>query len=162
MAKDPNLEKIISRIKTGCDGGDISWSPRKHFMSDDYNYYFDFQSPDNLTKFQIHLTLDEKSHKILRTDLVITNEKLPSGLVVCVSSEYPELKEIGERVCQDLVIPNLNVNLKKDILSDIFEGMDHLEKKRDRKIEEILGEENNSEMSDNGKGKSFFKKLFGR
>jgi hypothetical protein len=169
MTKDQNIEKIISRIKTGCDGGDISWSPKKTIWSDDTNHYFNFLSSDNLTEFQMHLTLDEKTYKISRTDLVIMNGKLPGGFVVCASRDYPDLKEIGERIYQDLVFPNLNVNLKNDILGDIFEGMDHLEKKRDLKIEEIIGdgpvlqgEENNSEMSDNGKGKGFFKKLFGR
>jgi hypothetical protein len=165
MAKDPNIEKIISRIKTGCDGGDISWSPKKTIWSDDTNHYFNFLSSDNLTEFQMHLTLDEKTYKISRTDLTILNKKLPGGMVVCMFGEYSDLKEIGERIHQDLVIPNLNVNLKNDILGDIFEGMDHLEKKRDLKIEEILGNDpvyGEENISDNGKWKGFFKKLFGR
>jgi len=86
-------------------------------------------------------------------------------MVVCMFGEYSDLKEIGERIHQDLVIPNLNVNLKNDILGDIFEGMDHLEKKRDLKIEEILGNDpvyGEENISDNGKWKGFFKKLFGR
>jgi hypothetical protein len=166
MAKDPNIEKIISRIKTGYGSGDISWSPKKSIFSDDTNHYFTFQSSDNLTEFQIHLKLDGKTHNISRTDLTILNKKLPGGMVVCMFGEYPDLKEIGERIHQDLVIPNLNVNLKNDILGDIFEGMDHLEKKRDRKIQEIIGDgpvlQGEENISDNGKGKGFFKKLFGR
>ena len=132
-------KEITKELLEATKSGDIDWKEKKSMFSSDTEHYYDYNSEDGKTNFEIKIKLD-KDFKLInnRTSLTVSNDDLVDGYLYIYSREVPDVSEICEIIYKSKIVPFMNTSKQETVLTDILNSIGTKSTRRDKKIDKIL------------------------
>jgi hypothetical protein len=99
-------------------------------------------STDGETEFQIEIHLDDTLNHKIGSNLYIRNKKILDGYASASSYKNNTLKELEKLIFEKFIKPTLKPRSNDEyVLEDILNSIGSKEYMRDKKLEQILGED---------------------
>lgn len=134
--KEELLNKILDSLYEGTLAGAVTWQLQKTIFN--RNTF----STDAETEFKVEIHLDDTLNFRPGTHLYIRNKKITDGSTSISSWKNTKLKELEKVIFEKFVKPNLKPRSNDEyVFEDILNSIGSKEYMRDKKLEQILGED---------------------
>ena len=144
------LKKIVESLYEGTKAGAITWTLNNSIFNSDTRHQMSCQSSDKKTDFKIDIYLDDKQNLLLgMATLYIRNEKIVDGM-----KSVSKVSDLDKLVFDMFIKPNLKHKVDTDsVFNDILNSIGSKEYMRDKKLEQILGSEEDEKEDEKKKWK---------
>ena len=140
--KEELLNKILDSLYEGTKAGAIIWQLQNTIFNSETCYNMNTFSTDGETEFKLEINLDDKLNPRPGTHLYIRNKKITNGYTSMSSYKNAKLKELEKVIFEKFVKPTLKPKANDEyVFEDILNSIGSKEYMRDRKLEQILGED---------------------
>ena len=140
--KEELLNKILDSLYEGTLAGAVTWQLQKTIFNSETNHNMNTFSTDGETEFKVEINLDDTLNHKPGTHLYIRNKKITDGSTSISSYKNTKLKELEKAIFEKFVKPNLKPRANDEyVFEDILNSIGSKEYMRDRKLEQILGED---------------------
>lgn len=143
--KEEYVKKILDSLYEGTKEGAVIWKLRNTIFNSDTRHNMNCFSNDGETEFQIEIHLDDTLKHKPGTHFYIRNKKITDGYATVSSYKSVTLKELENLVFDKFVKPTITPKFNDYVFEDILKNIGSKEYMRDKKLEQILGEEDNEE-----------------
>ena len=142
-------KEVLISLNDATISGDIVWNEKNSIFTSDTQKYFTYETEDKSTKFDIKMSInnDLKSLNYSSCLLNIKNEDLIDDSTYIFCDDYVDLKNLVEFIFNTKVKNNLPKKDQKEVLENIIESIGTKSSRRDKKIENILNDETEKEVS---------------
>lgn len=155
---DPLINEILENLKQGTINGEVDWKLTNSTFNSDTCKQFETKSFDGKTRFIVEIDLDEKFNLLKnRTDFHIYNDDLINGRKYLYADKYPSIIPLGEVIYKKYWKPNLPNKDESLTFKNILDNIFSKEHKRDKRINSILGID-----EDQDEKKGIIDRLFGK
>lgn len=139
--KEELINKILDSLYEGTKDGAVIWSLRKTIFNSETCHNMSTTSTDGETEFQIEIHLDDTLKHKIGSNLYIRNKKIIDGYASASSYKNNTLKELEKLIFEKFIKPTLKPRANDEyVLEDILNSIGSKEYMRDKKLEQILGE----------------------
>ena len=140
--KEELLNKIIDSLYEGTLAGAVIWQLQKTIFNSEKCHNMSTFSTDGETEFKLEIHLDDTLNHRPGTHLYIRNKKITDGSTSISSWKNTKLKELEKIIFDNFVKPTLKPKTNDEyVFEDILNSIGSKEYMRDKKLEQILGEE---------------------
>jgi hypothetical protein len=140
--KEELINKILDSLYEGTKDGAVTWSLRKTIFNSETCHNMSTISTDGETEFQIEIQLDDTLNHKIGSNLYIRNKKILDGYASASSYRNNTLKELEKLIFEKFIKPTLKPRSNDEyVLEDILNSIGSKEYMRDKKLEQILGED---------------------
>jgi hypothetical protein len=140
--KEELINKILDSLYEGTKDGAVTWSLRKTIFNSETCHNMSTISTDGETEFQIEIHLDDTLNHKIGSNLYIRNKKILDGYASASSYKNNTLKELEKLIFEKFIKPTLKPRSNDEyVLEDILNSIGSKEYMRDKKLEQILGED---------------------
>jgi hypothetical protein len=140
--KEELINKILDSLYEGTKDGAVTWSLRKSIFNSETCHNMSTISTDGETEFQIEIHLDDSLKLKSGASLIIRNKKILDGYASTSSYRNNTLKELEKLIFENFIKPTLKPRSNDEyVLEDILNSIGSKEYMRDKKLEQILGED---------------------
>lgn len=140
--KEELINKILDSLYEGTKAGAVTWSLRKTIFNSETCHNMSTISTDGETEFQIEIHLDDTLNHKIGSNLYIRNKKILDGYASASSYKNNTLKELEKLIFEKFIKPTLKPRSNDEyVLEDILNSIGSKEYMRDKKLEQILGED---------------------
>jgi len=140
--KEELINKILDSLYEGTKAGAVIWSLRKTIFNSETSHNMNTLSTDGETEFQVEIHLDDSLKLKSGTSLIIRNKKILDGYASTSSYKNDTLKELEKLIFENFIKPTLKPRSNDEyVLEDILNSIGSKEYMRDKKLEQILGED---------------------
>jgi len=139
--KEELLNKIIDSLYEGTLVGAVTWQLQKTIFNSETNHNMNTFSTDGETEFKVEIHLDDTLNFRPGSHLYIRNKKITDGSTSISSYKNAKLKELEKVIFEKFIKPNLKPRSNDEyVFEDILNSIGSKEYMRDKKLEQILGE----------------------
>lgn len=139
--KEELLNKIIDSLYEGTLADAVTWQLQKTIFNSETNHNMNTFSTDGETEFKVEIHLDDTLNFRPGSHLYIRNKKITDGSTSISSYKNAKLKELEKVIFEKFVKPNLKPRSNDEyVFEDILNSIGSKEYMRDKKLEQILGE----------------------
>ena len=140
--KEELLNKIIDSLYEGTLVGAVTWQLQKTIFNSETNHNMNTFSTDGETEFKVEIHLDDTLNFRPGSHLYIRNKKITDGSTSISSYKNAKLKELEKVIFEKFIKPNLKPRSNDEyVFEDILNSIGSKEYMRDKKLEQILGED---------------------
>ena len=140
--KEELLNKIIDSLYEGTLVGAVTWQLQKTIFNSETNHNMNSFSTDGETEFKVEIHLDDTLNFRPGSHLYIRNKKITDGSTSISSYKNAKLKELEKVIFEKFIKPNLKPRSNDEyVFEDILNSIGSKEYMRDKKLEQILGED---------------------
>jgi len=142
-------KEVLISLNDATISGDIVWNEKNTLFTSDTQKYFTYETEDKSTKFDIKMSInnDLKSLNYANCILIIKNEDLIDDSTYIFCNDYADLKNLVEFIFNTKVKNNLPKKDQNEVLENIMGSIGTKSSRRDKKIENILNDETEKEVS---------------
>lgn len=142
-------KEVVISLNEATISGDIVWNEKNSIFTSDTQKYFTYETEDKSTKFDIKMSInnDLKSLNYPSCLLTIKNEDLIDDSAYIFCNDYVDLKNLVEFIFNTKVKNNLPKKDQNEVLENIMGSIGTKSSRRDKKIENILNDETEKEVS---------------
>lgn len=140
--KEELLNKIIDSLYEGTLAGAVIWQLQKTIFNTETNHNMNTFSTDGETEFKVEIHLDDTLNFRPGSHLYIRNKKITDGSTSISSYKNTKLKELEKVIFEKFIKPTLKPKANDEyVFEDILNSIGSKEYIRDRKLEQILGDD---------------------
>ncbi len=136
------LKEIVSQLVESTLNGSITWEKKNSIFASEKCHPFRVLINKD-TWFDIELLLSDTMQMTGTSSLWMYNKDLVEGRKLLSNSEYMDIKKIETFLYNNMIKQNIVYRRPvEDILDDILNDIPDKQNSRDKKISEIIGEDN--------------------
>ena len=140
--KEELLNKILDSLYEGTLAGAVTWQLQKTIFNSETCHNMNTFSTDGETEFKVEIHLDDTLNFRPGTHLYIRNKKITDGSTSISSYKNAKLKELEKVIFEKFIKPTLKPKANDEyVFEDILNSIGSKEYIRDKKLEQILGED---------------------
>lgn len=148
------MEEIIQELLESTKSNYIDWVEYKSLFSSDTEKHFKYITDDEKTTFQLRIKIQPDLSTIEnRSYLLVENEDLLNDKEFIYASENSNVYDLCKFIFDNKISTTLNIKTQSSVYDSILNSIGTKASRRDKKIDEILN--NNNKSKD-----SFWKRIF--
>jgi hypothetical protein len=160
MPKKEQIQKIIDRLVEGTDNGSVIWKLSTSCFNSETTHKYSTTTEDGKTTFNFEIHLNQNFQPDTSwCYLYMYNSDLIDGKIQIAHSDYKDLDKLQFIIYNKWIKSTLTIKNENKVLDDIVITIGDKQKRRDRVLDEILGE-NTSPIQEKKSDQGIWSKIF--